>query len=216
MAIEIEERLEVEAPVDVVWRFLVDPHKVVTCMPGASLDEVVDERTFVGSVKVKLGAITTGYKGRVEFVEVDEQAHTLRIAAEGREKGGGTARGTVCCRLELLPNGATELVTEARVDLTGRVMQMGRGMIKGVAHQLFQEFASRTRDKLLSEQAEAGAAAADAESSRAATAGASQAPTGELAPAGDGAAISVVSLLAKTLWSAIAGFFRRLFGGSAS
>jgi carbon monoxide dehydrogenase subunit G len=214
MAIEIEERLEVEAPMDVVWRFLVDPHKVVTCMPGASLDEVVDERTFVGSVKVKLGAITTGYKGRVEFVEVDEQAHTLRIAAEGREKGGGTARGTVCCRLELLPNGATELVTEAKVDLTGRVMQMGRGMIKGVAHQLFQEFASRTRDRLLSEQAEAGAAAANAEPSQAA--GASQAPAGELAPAGEGAAISVVSLLAKTLWSAIAGFFRRLFGGSAS
>jgi len=202
--------------VDVVWRFLVDPHKVVTCMPGASLDEVGDERTFVGSVKVKLGAITTGYKGRVEFVEVDEQAHTLRIAAEGREKGGGTARGTVCCRLELLPNGATELVTEAKVDLTGRVMQMGRGMIKGVAHQLFQEFASRARGRLLSEQAEAGAAAADAESSQAATAGASQAPAGELAHAGDGAAISVVSLLAKTLWSAIAGFFRRLFGGSAS
>ena len=31
-------------------------------------------------------------------------------------------------------------VAEASVDLTGRVMQVGRGMIQGVSHQLFQQF----------------------------------------------------------------------------
>ena len=37
MAIEIREKFEVAAPIDKVWRFVMDPNKVAACMPGASL-----------------------------------------------------------------------------------------------------------------------------------------------------------------------------------
>jgi carbon monoxide dehydrogenase subunit G len=107
MAIEIEEALQVEAPVDRVWQFVIDPQRVVTCMPGAALDEAVDERTFLGTVKVKVGAITTRYQGRVEFTGVDEQARTLQMAVEGRETGGGTASGTVSIRVNALASVST-------------------------------------------------------------------------------------------------------------
>lgn len=160
MAIEISERFCVEAPIEVVWPFVKDPRQLVTCMPGASLDEVVDERTFTGTVKVKLGALTTKYKGRVEFAEVDEAAHSVLVVAEGREAGGGTARGQLSSRLRSLSDGRTEVVAEGGVDLTGRVMQVGRGMIQGVSEQLFQEFAESTKSRLEHRQAaEAGAGA---------------------------------------------------------
>ena len=189
MAIEITETFQVEAPVDAVWRFMLDPNQVVTCMPGAQLDEVVDDRTFLGSVKVKLGAITTSYKGRVQITEMDPQAHTVKLTAEGRETGGGTAKGTLNSQLRSLPDGQTEILTKASVDLTGRVMQMGRGMIQGVSHQLFQQFVASTREHL---EAPPGAAA-------------------ELAPA-ESAPIRAIPLLLGTLRAAIVRFFRRLFG----
>ena len=107
MAIEIRERFCVEAPIDSVWRFVKDPEQIVTCMPGASLDEVVDERTYLGTVKVKLGAVTTRYKGRVELVEIDDATHTGRLVAEVHETSGGTARGTLSGALTLLPDGQT-------------------------------------------------------------------------------------------------------------
>ena len=194
MAIEIEETLQVEAPIDRVWRFVIDPRQVVTCMPGAELDEAVDERTFLGTVNVKVGAITTRYKGRVEFTEVNEQAHTLQIAAEGRETGGGTARGTVSIRVNALASVSTELVTTASIDLTGRVMQVGRGMIQGVSHQLFKQFAASAKE-ILEAQDEAGEAQAVA-------AAAEQQP------------VRIVPLLFQTLREALAHFFRRLFGSS--
>jgi carbon monoxide dehydrogenase subunit G len=184
VAIEIKERFCVAAPVDAVWRFVMDPE-----MPGAALDEVVDERAFLGSVKVKLGAVTTSYKGRVQFTEVDEQAHTVRMVAEGRETGGGTARATVTSQLRPLPDGQTEVTADASVDLTGRIVQVGRGMIQGVSHQLFQQFAASTKERL---ELPAGAAAAPA--------------VGESAP------IRIVPILFQTIWSAIVRFFRRLFG----
>ena len=80
MAIEIRETFQVQAPIDTVWRFVMDPEQVVTCMPGAELEQALDDRTFLGRVKIKLGAITTSYKGRVEFTEVDDDKKNKKSA----------------------------------------------------------------------------------------------------------------------------------------
>jgi carbon monoxide dehydrogenase subunit G len=199
MAIEIQETFQVRAPIDAVWRFVMDPQKVVTCMPGAALEEVVDERTFLGSVKVKVGAITTTYRGRVQFAQIDAQAHVMQMTAEGRETGGGMAKGTMSSRLRALPDGHTEVVAEASVDLTGRIMQVGRGMIQGVAHQLFLQFVAAVTQRLEVSQPATGETTA------------SQGAGSETAPA-EPQAIRIVPLLLRVIWSAITRFFRGLFG----
>ena len=76
MAIEIIEKMNLEAPPDAAWSFITDPERVVACMPGAELVEQLDEKTYVGKVKVKLGAITTAYKGQVAFDTVDDENHS--------------------------------------------------------------------------------------------------------------------------------------------
>ncbi|MBP1687476.1 MAG: carbon monoxide dehydrogenase subunit [Deltaproteobacteria bacterium] len=206
MAIEIREQVEVQVPVEKVWPFIMDPHKVVTCMPGAQLDEVVDASTFLGTVKIKVGAITTSYKGRVQFTQVDEQTHTVQMVADGRETGGGMAKGTISTRLQALPGGKTEMVVEANVDLTGRIMQVGRGMIQGVAHQLFLQFIARVKEQL--EPAEGQPAAAS-------TGAGQPASTPSPAPAGEPPPLRILPIVFKVIWSAISNFFRRLFGGPA-
>ena len=195
MSIQIEETFQVAVSVDTVWRFLLDPHRVVTCMPGAELEQVVDERTFEGAVKIKLGAITTRYRGRVQLTEVDEAAHTVRMLAEGRETGGGTAKGTLTSQVRALPDGDTEVIAQAEVDITGRVMQMGRGMIQGVSSQLFAQFATRTREALETPaaQGEEAVPAARAEES-----------------------IPILRVILGVLWAPVVRFFRRLFQRQAT
>ncbi len=199
MSIQIEETFQVAVPVDTVWRFLLDPHRVVTCMPGAQLEQVVDEHTFEGAVKIKLGAITTRYRGRVQLTEVDEAAYTVRMLAEGRETGGGTAKGTLTSQVRALPDGNTEVIAQADVDITGRVMQMGRGMIQGVSSQLFAQFASRTRDALETPAAE-GEEAVPA------------APSDESIPI----LRVILRVILGVIWAPIARFFRRLFQRQAT
>jgi carbon monoxide dehydrogenase subunit G len=148
MAIDLKETLLVGAPIDAVWRFMTDPEGMATCIPGAKLEEVVDERNFRASIQVKVGPISTRYQGRVEFTGLNDQSYEAQMVAEGRETGGGTARGTISSRLRSLGDGQTEIVTEASVELTGRIVQVGRGMIQGVSHQLFQQFAARTKQRL--------------------------------------------------------------------
>src|SRR3712207_9376152 len=88
MAMKIEETFRVRAPVDRVWRWLVDPRQVVTCLPGAELTEQEGERVYLGRVKVKVGPVTASYAGRATIVEQDNAAHVVRLSAEGREPSG--------------------------------------------------------------------------------------------------------------------------------
>jgi carbon monoxide dehydrogenase subunit G len=194
MAIEIQEKFQVRAPIDAVWRFVMDPDLVATCMPGAELERVLDDRTFLGRIRIRVGAVTASYEGRVRLTDVDARGYSVQMVAEGRETGGGTATGTLSSRLRSLPDGQTEVVAEACVDVTGRLVQVGRGMLQGVSHQLFQQFAARTRERL-----ELGEGAG-----------------GERAQADANEPIRVVSLLLQALWSAIARIFRRLRHRSAA
>jgi carbon monoxide dehydrogenase subunit G len=196
MATRIEERFTVKASPEAVWAFLIDPRRVVTCLPGAELTEVVDERTFDGAVKVKVGPVTVGYKGRVRLVELDRAAWRVRMDGEGRESGGaGSARMSMESRLTPGPGGVTEVVVVSDVDVVGRLVQLGRGMIEQVSHQVFLQFAGQVRATL---EAEAAVARGEA--------GAVTNP-----PPARGQAVSAFPLLFKALWA----WLRSLLGLAA-
>ncbi len=228
MAIDIQETFQVRAPIDLVWRFLLDPQQVAPCMPGAELDEIVDAQTFHGNVKIKVGAITTRYKGKVHLTKVDEAARQIEMSAEGRETGGGTAKGTMHAEMRTLPEGLTEVVAKASVDLTGKIMQVGRGMIQGVSHQLFLQFVAAVQSHLepiaaaaAASAAAAPVAAATAPAAAASGNGAAEAPRVVIPevlppplprPQVEAQAIRIVPIVMNVLWTAIARFFRRLLG----
>jgi carbon monoxide dehydrogenase subunit G len=162
MAFRIGESFRVEAPLEQVWRYVVDPHRVVRCMPGAELTSQEGERAYVGRVKVKVGPVTASYAGRAQLVEVDETLHVVRLSAEGRESGGaGSAKLTMMSRVVAMPDGATEIHVEAEVDIAGKIVQFGRGMIEGVSRQLFRQFAECVRAELATPMADAQVPRAD-------------------------------------------------------
>jgi carbon monoxide dehydrogenase subunit G len=225
MSLEIEEKVAVNAPVDRVWRFLIDPHKVVTCLPGAALDKIEDERTFLGNMKVKVGPVTVTYKGRAKLVEVDEAAHRVVMTGEGSEQGGaGSAKMRMESSVESAGDGTSRIVVKAQVDLVGRLVQFGRGMVQGVAKQLFKQFSTALREDL--ETAEPAPAPPPAPAPEAAAADASLPVPDEKAPVPVVVAptvaprtqqpVKALPLVFRALWDGIVRFFRRLFGKGAA
>jgi len=164
-------------------------------MPGASLEEVIDERTFVGNIKLKVGAVTSNYKGRIYFSEVDEQAHAISMVAEGKEPSGGTVKGTVASTLSSAAGGGTDVACDANIELTGRIMQVGRGMIEGVSKQLFKQFVANVKRSLEVPPEQA-----------ATSAGATDPPPAAVI---NDDSIRVLPLLFKTFWAWLRGLFGR-------
>ena len=204
MAFRIEETFRIEAPLDRVWRYIIDPHRVVRCLPGAELTGEEAERTYLGRVKVKVGPVTASYSGRAQLADVDEARHTVRLTGDGRESGGaGSAKLSMTSRIMSLPDGATEIRVEAEIDVAGKIVQFGRGMIEGVSRQLFRHFADCVRAELATPISVAQPAASTAVPTSVPLAASTAAPP-------DVKPVSALPLVFKWLWSALLDLIRRL------
>ena len=149
MSIDIKETFTVAAPIDKVWEFFLSPDNVLACIPGASLREIVDAQRFVGAVKIKIGAVSTQYQGTITYQNMDKSSYTMQMLAEGSERGGGTVSGTIATQLFQLADGSgTEVRCTSSVDLTGRIVQVGRGMIEGVSAQIIKKYVTNLRARL--------------------------------------------------------------------
>jgi uncharacterized protein len=139
---QLENSFQVGAPPDRVFDYLLDVNKVVGCVPGAELTEVVDQSTFKGKVKVKVGPITVAYSGTARISERDDAHRSATLSADGRETtGSGSARATATMKVQPSGDGSmVEILTEYHV--AGRVAQFGRGVMEDVSKRLIRDMAS--------------------------------------------------------------------------
>jgi carbon monoxide dehydrogenase subunit G len=145
---ELSNEFTVDAPVDQAWSVLTDLERIAPCMPGAQLTEVEGDE-YRGNIKVKVGPITAQYKGAAAFVSRDDATHTAVLKAEGRDtRGQGNASAMITATL--VPAGAgTKVTIDTDLTITGKVAQMGRGVLADVSAKLLGQFVeSLERDVL--------------------------------------------------------------------
>ena len=197
MAFKIEERFEVKAPVERVWNYLIDPKRVVQCLPGAELLELRDDQTFLGAIKVKVGPLSMSYKGQAKFTDINEETHQVRMVGDAREVGGsGSTKVSMLSTVSPLDGGGCEVLVNADIDLVGKIVQFGRGMIEEVSRQMFRQFSTCVRQQLeVAEEPQP-----------------SEQPVAQPTPP-DPKPVAAAPLAFRAIWAIIARFFRRLFGG---
>jgi uncharacterized protein len=181
-----------------VWEFLLDLERVTPCMPGAELEELVDERTWKGTMNVKLGAVSLSYATTVVVDERDDANREAVLKADAREtRGKGMASATVRSKVEPSGEGKTSVKLVTDLTVTGAVAQYGRGMIADVSRRLTDEFANCIGSRLAT-PAEAGAGEEPVVAK----------PIGGLR-LGLWAFLRAIGRQLKRLWGAITGPFRR-------
>ncbi|HTS78999.1 MAG TPA: SRPBCC family protein [Myxococcaceae bacterium] len=149
MALEIAKTFVVNAAPEAVWSFLTDLPRVARCLPGAAIGEKVDDKTSTGTMTIKVGPVSSTYKGKVVFERLDPGARTAEIVASGQDvRGKGGADLRLTSSLKPLPGGQTEVTAISLVNVTGILAQMGRGMIQDVSDEMFQIFSERMREEL--------------------------------------------------------------------
>ncbi len=94
MAEQLINEFTVNRPIEEAWPLITDVERIAPCLPGAELQEVEGE-TYRGVVKVKLGAISSQFKGEAHFIERDDdelprrdQGHRSRHRRPGQRIGG--------------------------------------------------------------------------------------------------------------------------------
>jgi carbon monoxide dehydrogenase subunit G len=157
---ELDSDFKVIAPIEEVWKTVMDVERVAAAVPGAELTAKLSDTSYQGVVKVKVGPLTMQYRGQIELVSRDDKAHIAVFKGKGQEKAGqGTAEGTAT--VSLTEHGEeTAGVVHGDIALSGKAAAMGKGVISSVAQQIMKVFASNLQTMLAGgEDAETGESA---------------------------------------------------------
>jgi len=146
MAEQLINEFTVNRPIDEAWPIITNVEKIAPCLPGAELQEIAHDdewgEVYRGVVKVKLGAISTQFKGDAHFVEKDDENYTTELKGKGRDTGGrGNASADIKAHAERLSPTSTKVIVTTDLHITGKVAQFGRGILGDVSTKLIDQFA---------------------------------------------------------------------------
>ncbi|NPA51781.1 MAG: SRPBCC family protein [Aquificae bacterium] len=142
MKFNIEEKFSVNADYDAVFEFFTKPENMFPCIPGAELISTKEDGSFEGKVKAKVGPTTLTYKGIMQYEEIDKAKGYMKLSGKGKDvTGGGLAKAIIESWIKE-NDGKIDVIVKVEADITGRVIQFGRGMIEQIAKQMFRDFSA--------------------------------------------------------------------------
>ena len=138
---KLENEFTVPAPLEQAWAVLLDVERVAPCLPGASVEPTGEEGEYAGMMTIKIGPITSRYKGTVKIERADEEARVAVMRAQAKDaRGQGTASAAITSSMEEVPEG-TRVTVETDLRVTGPAAQFGRGVMQDVSAKLMRQFA---------------------------------------------------------------------------
>ncbi|MDX6526545.1 MAG: uncharacterized protein QOI43_2056 [Gaiellales bacterium] len=138
----IESSFTVAAPPDDVYHLMLDVEKVAPCIPGAHVTGLRDDGAYDADVKVKLGPVSMTYRGTVAVEEHDDAERTARLRAKANEaRGQGTAQAAMTMSVAPADGGGSHVEVSTDLLVSGRVAQMGQGIMQDVATRMIGEMA---------------------------------------------------------------------------
>lgn len=151
MGIVIENDFTVAASPADTYALMTDVERVAPCIPGAQITGRRDDGSFDALVTMKMGPMSLSYKGQIEIVEQDDATRTAVMRAKATEaRGQGTAQATLTMKIAEADGGAASHVqVGSDILVTGRVAQMGRGIMTDVAGKMIGEMAKAMEATLI-------------------------------------------------------------------
>ncbi len=145
----IEGSITLKASLQQVWDFLMEPGTLASCIPGAEKMEAVDDKTWEGIVKQKVGPITVKLNFTQSFTEVDPPKH---LKAVGRGSAAGNAgtfsQETVVDLTET--DGEVEVAYSSKVSIVGRLATFGERIMRAKVKSTGEQFTKNLQEKLKS------------------------------------------------------------------
>ncbi|HEX7346024.1 MAG TPA: carbon monoxide dehydrogenase subunit G [Candidatus Limnocylindrales bacterium] len=140
-----EGTVEINAPRETVWAFVIDPNQVGQCGPGVESIEVIDDTHFKATAKVGIGFISARFNVNMEFAEVDAP-NAATIKAHGQAPGSAVdadARMTLSDA-----EGGTRMDWAADVNIAGTIASVGARLIEGTANKMIGQTFDCMKSKL--------------------------------------------------------------------
>ncbi len=141
--------VDIHAPHERVWAFVIDPNQVGSCGPGVESIDVVDDTHFRVRAKVGVGFISARFVVDMEMAERVPPDHAV-IKAHGQAPGSAVD-ATASMSLRSGADGTTVMDWEADVLIAGTIASVGARLLEGTANRMIAQTFDCMRAKLEAE-----------------------------------------------------------------
>ncbi|MDI6762321.1 MAG: SRPBCC domain-containing protein [Thermodesulfobacteriota bacterium] len=148
----IEEHFAIKAPISKVWDFLLNAQALASCVPGCEGVEVVDENTYVTSIKVKVGPISARFKMRLTIVEREPPRRLLTTGKGEDSKMASSLVSKNEIKLNVISEKETDFYYRSDVSVLGTLGKFGEGIMRKKAKDVGEQFAQALKSKIEMEQ----------------------------------------------------------------
>ena len=138
--------VEIAAPRDRVWAFLMDPNQVGSCGPGVESIDIIDDDHFKARAKVGVGFITA--KFNVEMTVAERQEPDLAVLKAHGQAPGSAVDATANMKLSGDAAGPTTMDWSADVAISGTLASVGARLIEGTANKMIGQTFDCMKQKL--------------------------------------------------------------------
>jgi carbon monoxide dehydrogenase subunit G len=139
-------QIDINAPRDRVWAFVIDPNQVGQCGPGVESMEVIDATHFKATAKVGIGFISARFIVNMELAEQQPPDRAV-IKAHGQAPGSAVD-ATASMTLSDGSSGGTRMDWEADVAIAGSLASLGARLIEGTANKMIGQTFDCMKSKL--------------------------------------------------------------------
>lgn len=144
----ISQSIEVDQPIDAVWKFFDDIPQVAACIPGADLTNKIAEDNYEGGVAISAGPVKLEFAGSAKVKDRNNAKKIIALEATGSDKKGrGTAAAILTAGLVVIPGG-TKVNISLDLQISGAAAQYGRGLVSDVTAVLVNQTAENMKNRM--------------------------------------------------------------------
>ena len=140
---------QIPVPREPLWNFLMDVPKVAQSLPGVESVSQIDDTTYEGKLKVRVGPIVLNLQGKIFMEEKDKQNWCAALRAEAKDRmAAGAVNGKTRMVLKEVGGNQTELSVETDVNILGKIGEFGQPIIRKKADSMLKEFVENIKKQL--------------------------------------------------------------------
>ncbi|HXG49820.1 MAG TPA: SRPBCC family protein [candidate division Zixibacteria bacterium] len=132
-----------------LWEFLMDVPRVAQSLPGVESVTKIDDTTYEGNLKVRVGPIALNLQGKIVVEERDKANWRAALRAEAKDRmAAGAVNGRTRMTLKEIGASQTELLVETDVNILGKIGEFGQPIIRRKADAMLKEFVENIKKQL--------------------------------------------------------------------
>lgn len=134
---EIRSTYKFAAPPPDVWKLLMDPEAIKSCLPGCRELRPIGDDRYQAEMTVGVAAVSGTFAATVTLSDQKPpESYRLSVDATGKP---GFARGSATIALKPATDG-TEVEVVATAEVGGLIARVGQRLIDGVARMTMDRF----------------------------------------------------------------------------